>query len=225
MKRTLDSFCSWSGQCINVSKSKLVFSKNTSGQTREEIRGCLGLEESEELGKYLGFPMDLSAPRTSSFNFIVDRVKDRLSGWKANLISRAGRVVLINSVLNTIPSYVMQCTYLPQRTCKALDHISRNFLWGSFDHHRKMHMVSWDIVTQTKGAGVLAIQRCRERNTALLGSMAWRANSDNSPWARLMREKHGRPSRNVKGCSLNRRALQEGTKIAMKGIKWVVGSG
>lgn len=72
----------------------------------------LGIEETTDIGKYLGFPMDLSSSRASSFNFIIDKVKDKLSGWKANLISWAGRVVLINSILNTIPSHIMQCTYL-----------------------------------------------------------------------------------------------------------------
>lgn len=225
MKKTLDLFCARSGQSINSNKSRVIFSKNTDSSTRRCITNMLGIEESEEIGKYLGFPMDLTASRASSFNFIVDKVKDKLSGWKANLISRAGRAVLINSVMNTIPNHVMQCTYLPQSTCKALDRLSRDFLWGSSEQQKKMHMIAWDTVTKPKGEGGLGIQRSRERNVALLGSMAWRANSDDRPWARLLRSKYSISTSNVRGCSLNRRALQEGANIAMKGVKWVMGTG
>lgn len=64
MKRTLDSFYSWSGQSINSMKSKIIFSKNTSDQMRTKIRIRMILEELEDIGRYLGFPMDISTSRT-----------------------------------------------------------------------------------------------------------------------------------------------------------------
>lgn len=152
-------------------------------------------------------------------------MKERLSGWKANLISQAGRVVLINSVLNTIPSHIMQCTYLPQSTCRALYRINHNFLWGSSAQHRRMHMVAWDTVTKLIGEGGLGNLWSREKNLALLGNLACRGNTVNRPWARLLREKYKTSTRHVRGCPLNGRALQEEAKIATKGIKWAVGFG
>ena len=50
----------------------------------------------------------------------------------------------------------------------GIDHVNRNFLWGSNDHVRKMHWVNWDVVTKPKDAGGLGLQSAKGRNTALL---------------------------------------------------------
>ena len=42
----------------------------------------------------------------------------RLQGWRNKLLSRAGKEVLLNSVVQSIPSYVMQVFALPNFFCK-----------------------------------------------------------------------------------------------------------
>lgn len=59
--------------------------------------------------------MDLTGARTSSFNFLLDKFKERLEGWKVKLLSPAGRVMLINSVLSALLTHIMQCTLIPQK--------------------------------------------------------------------------------------------------------------
>ena len=39
----------------------------------------------------------------------LERVKKKLAGWKANLLSLASRAILIQASTTTIPSYVMHC--------------------------------------------------------------------------------------------------------------------
>ena len=56
----------------------------------------------------------------------------------------AGRCVLTNFVTSTILAYVMQGTILPARIHNALDKINRNFIWGSTDERRKIHLVGWN---------------------------------------------------------------------------------
>ena len=58
-------------------------------------------------GKYLGIPIKQPGSSSQDFNFILDRVKKKLAGWKANMLSLAGRSVLIQASLATIPTYVM----------------------------------------------------------------------------------------------------------------------
>lgn len=67
-------------------------------------------------------------------------------------------------------------------------------------------MTSWDIVTKSKNGG-LGVQRSRERNLALLGSLAWMANSGEKPWARLLRAKYATTTINARGCLMNARRL------------------
>ena len=96
-------------------KSRVYFSLNVDRDTRESLCDILGFASTPFLGKYLGFPLKHPGSSSQEYNFILDRVKQKLSGWKANMLSLAGRTVLIQASLATVPSYVMQCTHLPRR--------------------------------------------------------------------------------------------------------------
>ena len=67
---------------------------------------------------------------------MVERVQNKLQGWKTNLLSMAGRVVIAQSVLLAIPAYVIQGCVLPTRILNNLDKVSKNFVWGSTEDHK-----------------------------------------------------------------------------------------
>ena len=67
----------------------------------------LGFASTPYLGKYLGFSLKHSGSSSHDYDFILDKVKQKLSGWKANLLSLAGRRVLIQSSLAAIPLYII----------------------------------------------------------------------------------------------------------------------
>ena len=48
---------------------------------------------------YLGFPIFQGKPKAAYFYPIMDKVKLKLSAWKASLLSIAGRVQLVKSVV------------------------------------------------------------------------------------------------------------------------------
>ena len=68
---------------------------------------------------------------------MLDKVKSKLVGWKANLLSMAGRSVLIQAASLTILSYVMQSCMLLGKVLEGIDRVNRSFLWGSSDNHKK----------------------------------------------------------------------------------------
>ena len=106
----------------------------------------------------MGFPLKQPGSNGHDFDFIIDRVKSKLAGWKSNLLSMAGSCVLTNSVTSAIPAYIMQGTILPTRIHNGLDKINRNFIWGSTEVKRKIHLVGWDKVTSHKEEGGLGIK-------------------------------------------------------------------
>ncbi|PKI70720.1 hypothetical protein CRG98_008953 [Punica granatum] len=87
----LDSFYKESGMKINLEKSKLLFSKNTSSVQRQHTCFAFNIGETDDLGKYLGFPIGLSTHTKQDFNFVVEKfVTHNLahlvsgsSNWKA----------------------------------------------------------------------------------------------------------------------------------------------
>ena len=111
----MDTFCSISGQTVSEAKSRVYFSPNVDRDTREFLCDILGFASTPYLGKYLGFSLKHSGSSSHDYDFILDRVKQKLSGCKANLLSLASCKVLIQSSLAAIPSYIMQCSYFSGR--------------------------------------------------------------------------------------------------------------
>ena len=87
------NFCARSGQSISESKSRVYFSLNVDVDTRGSL--C----------DILGFPIKHHGGRNEDLNFILERIKQKLAGWKANLLSLAGRAILIQASTTTIPAY------------------------------------------------------------------------------------------------------------------------
>lgn len=137
----LERFCNDSGEKINEAKSKLIFSPNTPTEHKHLFMETLNVEETTNLGTYLGLPISHKLPSRSQVQFIVEKVRARLANWKTKFLSKASRMCLISSTLSTIPTYYMQATSLPASTLNDLDSICNNFLWGE-EGGKKIHLVS-----------------------------------------------------------------------------------
>ena len=56
-------------------------------------------------------------------------MENKLSTWKANLLSIGGRVTLINATLSAMPISFMSTFMLPKWLIRKIDKIRRKFLW------------------------------------------------------------------------------------------------
>lgn len=64
-----------------------------------------------------------------SFKIIdLDRFALRLEGLKLKFLSLAGRRVLVQSVINSIPMYVMQTMLVHIGECNKLDQLMSHFI-------------------------------------------------------------------------------------------------
>ena len=136
--------------------------------------------------------------------------------------------MLIKSVSATIPDYYMQCHALPIKTCSAIDKLNRDFLWGSTQEKRKLHLVNWNVVTLPKLYGGLGIFQMRARNEALLAKLCWRiANNPEALWAKTIIKKYlsGSFVGRKKNCSCIWVACRKGGPIFLQGLKWTIYNG
>lgn len=121
----------------------------------------------------------------------MDRINQRLAGWKGKLLNRAGRVTLAKSVLATIPVYSMQNMWLPSNVCNRIDSTVRNFIWGGNSNH----WVKWSKITCTRQRGGLGIRKARECNIAMLGKHVWdMIHAPQKLWVRILLAKYLRGS-------------------------------
>lgn len=81
---------------------------------RNRLARISGFRITATMGKYLGVPLLGKCPRKGDFNYLINKVKDKLSGWKANHLSFAGRVTLSKSVIQANPVYSMMNTPIPK---------------------------------------------------------------------------------------------------------------
>ena len=113
IRDTLDTFCELSGQKVNMTKSKVFFSPNIGKETRDSLCSILGFKSTPNLGKYLGFPIQHKNSSSWDFDFILERVQNKLQGWKANLLSMAGRLILTKAVISVIPPTLCKGAFYP----------------------------------------------------------------------------------------------------------------
>lgn len=126
-----------------------------------------------DLGHYLGIPLLHGKVTRRVYYGIVEKVKARVSGSATSSLSMAGRTTLINSVFTSNPVFTMQSTRIPRSILDKVERLCRGFLWGHTESRRKIHLVSWNVVTQPTDRGGLGIKRLVEFNHACLAKLCW----------------------------------------------------
>ena len=102
---------------------------------------------------YLGIPLGTNMRKVASWQCIVDKIQKKLSSWKSSCLSRAGRLVLIKSVLNCLPIYYLSLFKLPKKVANEIGRIQRQFLWNGNKNGKFLPLVKWEIVQQNKDKG------------------------------------------------------------------------
>lgn len=81
--------------------------------------------------------------RVNTFQFLIDKVRNKLSDWDFHKLSLIGRLTLVKSVLLSIPNYFMIMTKIPVTVCNEIERMVRMFLWGAFSSSRKPSLMNW----------------------------------------------------------------------------------
>ena len=66
-------------------------------------------------------PLSIRKLTKADLQPIVDKIADMLPGWKAALMSTAGRAVLVKAVLTAVPVYLLIALDVPKWLLRAID--------------------------------------------------------------------------------------------------------
>ena len=112
---------------------------------------------------------------------MLDKFRTKLGTYKANSLSHAARLELINSVFASIPVYYMSNIIFPKRFIAKITAIMRNFWWSGVtdnDRSKPICLRAWKDICAPKREGGLGVRNLQAVNLGLILSALWRIASD-----------------------------------------------
>ena len=100
--------------------------------------------------KYLSFYLKPLGYRVCDWLWLVQKFEKRICNWTHKLLSLGGRLILVQSVLSSLPVYWLGLAPIPTSILHKLQRIMFAFLWGSLEIHRRYHLVSWQSISWIK---------------------------------------------------------------------------
>ena len=220
-----------SGQKINYEKSEVSFSRGIRTEQKAELIGILNMRQVDKHEKYLGIPSISGRSKKIIFASLLDRIWKKLQGWKEKFLSRAGKEILLKSVIQAIPTYLMGVYELPVGVIQKIHSAMARFWWGSSDSNRKTHWKSWESMCTLKCLGGMGFKDLNVFNDSLLCRQAWRlARYPNTLFGRVMKAKYF-PNGDFLDASLGYsssyswRSIWSSKSLLKEGLVWRVGNG
>ncbi len=157
-----------SGLKINRSKSELFYLGNRPSKG-ERLAGILECTLGSLPIRYLGLPLTPHNIQKEDWRIIINKIKKRIDGWQAKLLSQGGRLILVNSVLSSLPLYFFSVFRALKWVIRRIDSLRRSFFWkGRSTIFGKQCLVSWGVVCRARKEGGLGILNLETQNFALL---------------------------------------------------------
>ena len=226
INKVLGDFCKISSQKVNLNKSSIFISPHSNPNQAALLERELGFKISKTFGKYLGVPILVNGRNKRAYDFLIENIRNKLSGWKARTFSLAGHCTLINAVTTAIPTHVWQCCMLPSHISKEMDKLNRNFLWGNIMGQKKIHLLNWDIISQPKNVGGLGIKKSKCRNVALLAKRTWTLQlGSNEIWTDLFKHKYNSSGSANQCKSIIYKSFCLANTVCDKGRGFLIGNG
>jgi hypothetical protein len=118
------------GQLVNPAKCSIMFGKNCEDADKERTKEILNVSHVAEDEKYLGLPTPQGRMSKEWFKPTKERLVKCLTSWDERCMSTGAKEVLIKSVPQAIPTYVMGVFMLPPTLCDEMTRMIRYIWWG-----------------------------------------------------------------------------------------------
>ena len=120
---------------------------------------------------------------------LVKRIANKLLGL-ATFMTQAGRLLLVKSIIASLPIFAMCCLDLPETIKNQIRKYLRHCLWkGPDPNDHRPAMVKWTVVCRPKNQGGLGVKDITIQNKALLLKNLHKFyNVHNIPWVNMIWE-------------------------------------
>ena len=121
MKLLLYAFEQLSGLKINFHKTE-IFYFGEAKEFEDQYMRLFGCNTGAFSMRYLDISIHYKKLSNVDWLKVQERFEKRLSSWKGKNLSTGGRLTLINSVLSSLPMYMMSFFEIPKGVLKKLDY-------------------------------------------------------------------------------------------------------
>jgi len=127
MKNILETYEAASGQAISLPKSEVYYSACVDAPLKDSITNTLVVRAVMGTRNYLGLHFMVGRSKEATFGFIKDQILHKINTWSIKCLSKAGREVMIKSVLQSISSYIMSIYFLPNKLIDGIEKMINAF--------------------------------------------------------------------------------------------------
>ncbi|GJY24381.1 RNA-directed DNA polymerase, eukaryota, reverse transcriptase zinc-binding domain protein [Tanacetum coccineum] len=174
IKKAMDLFSAVTGLNPNIGKSTVFFG-NVQNNVKQEILSILPFQVGSLPVSYLGVPLITKQLSYTDCKCLIDRVQAKVTNWLNKMLSYAGRLQLIASILSSMQVYWASVFILPKTVTKEIDRMLKGFLWCQGDLSKGKAKIAWKQVCRTKEEGGLGIKDLSKWNEVLMSKHLWNA--------------------------------------------------
>lgn len=175
VQQVMDAFCKFSKSTrlsVNPSKCK-TYLGNVKDHVRRDILQATSFLEGILPFRYLGVPLTSRKLPVQHCLGLVENIVCRIKHWSSRLLSFAGRIQLIKSVLFSISNLWLQFCPIPKSVVYKVEAICRYFLCSWTDIITRKSPVAWKKVCCPKNKGDLNVLSLHNWNRACLMKNVW----------------------------------------------------
>ena len=137
--KTIEEYEEISGQRVNKEKSGFILGAKHARSHRDRIAQITGFCYNPLPIKYLGCPLYEGRKSKKYFDNLVDAISMKIQGWSKKWLSTGGRIVLIKSVLYSMPIHLLTVIQPPKGIIKTIEKMLSDFLWGNSEEGKRYH--------------------------------------------------------------------------------------
>ncbi|XP_060200458.1 uncharacterized protein LOC132628710 [Lycium barbarum] len=178
------------GQLINKRKSSFYIFSKVSQNIVQGVEKTTGFSRGSFPFVYLGCPISHARKRKTDYSELIKKVKDKLQAWKERLLSPGGKVVLILSVLQSVPIHLLSAMKPLKCVIKEIYQNFAKFFWSNKEDVKSRHWAAWLNMSFPKEVGGLGFRSLFDVSKTLCAKLWWNFRTSNSLWANYLWNKY-----------------------------------
>jgi len=164
-----------------------------------------------------------------------EEIGQKLNTWSHRWLSRAGRLVLVKSVLEAIHVYWMSLSWILKGILEDARKLSSKFLWSGKNEAHVIPWVRWEKIATLNALGWWGLKNIFFFSKDLVAKGGWRLINTSSLWTKVIIQKYIAPvpldawirsqKKNKKGASVLWKDLLNAFPLIESGLSWKIGNG